>query len=70
MHQAFQCTSLKEIYVNAETVGSSAFYGCTNLEKIAFGDNVKVIEEWSLASTAEKYQLREEHHDSRKLCSV
>jgi hypothetical protein len=37
------CTSLKEIHINAEIVGRFAFLGCTSLTKVTFGDNVKEI---------------------------
>jgi hypothetical protein len=39
----YGCTSLKEIYINAETVGDLAFIDCSSLEKVTFGDNVKEI---------------------------
>jgi hypothetical protein len=48
------CTSLKEIYINAETVGEHAFAYCSSLAKITFGDNVKVIEYGAFAETAIK----------------
>jgi hypothetical protein len=50
----YYCTSLKEIYVNAETVGVEAFGQCSSLEKVTFGDNVKEIGESSFESTAIK----------------
>jgi hypothetical protein len=48
------CTSLKEIYINAETVGSSAFGRCSSLEKVTFGDNVKEIGDLAFCQTAIK----------------
>jgi hypothetical protein len=48
------CTSLKEIYINAETVGYLAFGRCSSLEKVTFGDNVKEIDGSAFASTAIK----------------
>jgi hypothetical protein len=48
------CTSLKEIYINAETVGWIAFGVCSSLEKVTFGDNVKEIGQSAFARTAIK----------------
>jgi hypothetical protein len=48
------CTSLKEIYINAETVGEDAFAECSNLAKITFGDNVKEIGYAAFTRTAIK----------------
>jgi hypothetical protein len=48
----YGCTSLKEIYVNAETVGVEAFGQCSSLEKVTFGDNVKAIGTYAFESTA------------------
>jgi hypothetical protein len=48
------CTSLKEIYINAETVGSFAFCGCSSLTKVTFGDNVKEIGSMAFRWTAIK----------------
>jgi hypothetical protein len=50
----YGCTSLKEIYINAETVERSAFADCSSLTKVTFGDNVKEIGETAFASTAIK----------------
>jgi hypothetical protein len=48
------CTSLKEIYINAETVGVDAFSNCSSLEKVTFGDNVKEIGQLAFGWTAIK----------------
>jgi hypothetical protein len=48
------CTSLKEIYINAETVGLWAFSKCSSLAKVTFGDNVKEIGQAAFMSTAIK----------------
>jgi hypothetical protein len=53
-HAFSSCTSLKEIYINAETVGDSAFIDCSSLEKVTFGDNVKVIEDGAFYGTGIK----------------
>jgi hypothetical protein len=50
----YGCTSLKEIHVNAETVGKETFGQCSSLEKVTFGDNVKAIGESAFESTAIK----------------
>jgi hypothetical protein len=53
--QAFSgCTSLKEIYINAETVGANAFDNCSSLAKVTFGNNVKEIGQGAFSSTAIK----------------
>jgi hypothetical protein len=48
----YSCTSLKEIYINAETLGTYAFECCSSLEKVTFGDNVKEIGEYAFNKTA------------------
>jgi hypothetical protein len=46
------CMALEKIYINANKVGNCAFFGCTNLKKVTFGDNVEEIGESVFRMTA------------------
>ncbi len=46
---AFHSTPLKEVTINAESICEKAFSNCYELERIVFGDNVKVIGEKAFA---------------------
>lgn len=40
----FECKSLYFITINAKSIGSSVFYGCTYLTDVVIGNNMKSID--------------------------